>query len=187
MVKRKSYILILLSICFIACCYKGPYTSYGSIRQKIRSFSKITENYELIDTTALYKLDAIQEYTHYNLTEKRVSFYEKDDAHYYPYTQYLKFYSNGKLAVFFIPKRDTLFLKREMFNPEKAIMGYYYIKGNDIKIKTAGIINCYLYVFKEKGKIKNDTITLMLDSSIEEIYKKKTIPKELLEGWEPDW
>ncbi|WP_311330419.1 hypothetical protein [Capnocytophaga sputigena] len=74
-----------------------------------------------------------------------------------------------------------------MFNPEKAIMGYYYIKGNDIKIKTARIINCYLYVFKEKGRIKNDTITLMLDSSIEEIYKKKTIPKELLEGWEPDW
>ena len=66
MVKRKFYILILLSICFIACCYKGPYTSYGSIRQKIRPFSKITENYELIDTTALYKLDAIQEYTHYN-------------------------------------------------------------------------------------------------------------------------
>ena len=45
----------------------------------------------------------------------------------------------------------------------------------------------YLYVFKEKGKIKNDTITLMLGNSIEEIYKKKTIPKELLEGWEPDW
>jgi len=42
-----------------------------------------------------------------------------------------------------------------MFNPEKAMMGYYYIKGNDIKIKTAGIINCYLYVFKEKGRIKN--------------------------------
>ena len=74
-----------------------------------------------------------------------------------------------------------------MFNPEKAIMGYYYIKGNDIKIKTAGIINCYLYVFKEKRRIKNDTITLMLGNSIEEIYKKKTIPKELLEGWEPDW
>jgi len=67
MVRRKSYILILLSICFIACCYKGPYTSYGSIRQKIRSFSKITENYELIDTTALYKLDAIQITNSYNI------------------------------------------------------------------------------------------------------------------------
>lgn len=110
MVRRRVYILILLSICFIACCYKGPYTSYGSIRQKIRSFSKITENYELIDTTALYKLDAIQEYTHYNLTEKRVSFYEKDDAHYYPYTQYFKFYSNGKLGVFLFPNETLYFL-----------------------------------------------------------------------------
>ena len=28
---------------------------------------------------------------------------------------------------------------------------------------------------------------LLPGNSIEEIYKKKTIPKELLEGWEPDW
>ena len=45
----------------------------------------------------------------------------------------------------------------------------------------------FKFYFKEKGKIKNDTITLMLGNSIEEIYKKKTIPKEFLEGWEPDW
>jgi len=60
---------------------------------------------------------------------------EKEGEPYLPTTTYLKFYSKNKVGVFILSKQESLNLQRSFFNPQKAEMGYYYVKGNDNKIE----------------------------------------------------
>ncbi|MBI1669906.1 hypothetical protein I7X29_15105 [Capnocytophaga sp. p1a2] len=133
---------------------------------------------------ALYKLDS---YYFCNSLEKKINDFTKKENDSYPYISYLKFYSKGKLGLFVISKQDTLNLQRCFFNPQKAKMGYYYIEGNKIKTKISTIGNATLHISRKKGFIYNDSIDIRHHNFYGNIFIKRNVPKELLEGWEPDW
>jgi len=152
-------------------------------RRKIRPLPENTD-YSKIDTMALYKLDS---YYFYNSLEKKINDFTKKENDSYPYISYLKFYSKGKLGLFVISKQDTLNLQRCFFNPQKAKMGYYYIEGNKIKTKISTIGNATLHISRKKGFIYNDSIDIRHHNFYGNIFIKRNVPKELLEGWEPDW
>ena len=78
-------------------------------------------------------------------------------------------------------------LSREYFNPSKAKMGYYYINDKSIKTKISTIGDCTLYISKQIGIIKGDSIIIKDKYSHGSIYVKQNIPKEYLENWKPDW
>ena len=153
------------------------------LRRKIRPLPENTD-YSKIDTMALYKLDS---YYFYNSLEKKINDFTKKENDSYPYISYLKFYSKGKLGLFVISKQDTLNLQRCFFNPQKAKMGYYYIEGNKIKTKISTIGNATLHISRKKGFIYNDSIDIRHHNFYGNIFIKRNVPKELLEGWEPDW
>ena len=121
-----------------------------------------------------------------NSITKEYTFYEKEIIRDYPIAAYLKFYPENKVGLFLIKKPDTLNLKRYLFNPQNAKMGYYYIEGNRIFTKITDIQQCEFNVIKSNGKISNDTIE-EFDHNGGNIYVKKNIPKEYIEKWKPDW
>ena len=162
----------------------GKRTVYGLPRKNISSLKGGEENYKLIDTFVLYKAEI--DY-HYNTSLKEYSYYERADDNTYPYISYHKFYSNGKLGLFIIPKKDTASLTRNDFNPLKAKMGYYSITDNLIKTRIATIGDCSLYIANEKGYLRGDTLKIENKTHHGTIYIKKNIPKELITGWTPDW
>ena len=180
---RKIIILLILFVSTTACWYIGKTSEYGLPRRKIRPLPENTD-YSKIDTMALYKLDS---YYFYNSLEKKINDFTKKENDSYPYVSYLKFYSKGKLGLFVISKQDTLNLQRYFFNPQKAKMGYYYIEGNKIKTKISTIGNATLHISRKKGFIYNDSIDIRHHNFYGNIFIKRNVPKELLEGWEPDW
>lgn len=181
----RNYILtIFLYLAMVSCCYKGIYSENGLPRKKIKAFPEQNISIENIDTLAIYKTKinfAI------NKMSKEYIYFEKEDDNTYPYVGYLKFYKNNKLGLFIIPKADSLNLSREYFNPSKAKMGYYHISGKKIKTKISTIGDCSLYISKQSGIIKGDSIIIMNNTNHGNIYLKKSIPKEYLENWKPDW
>lgn len=182
MVIRKIIISFITFICLVGCCYNGIRNSYGLPRKKIKPLEK-NINYEGIDTLALYEIYA---YYGYNNISKEPLYFQKASENSYPYLSYLKFYKDGKLGLFVISK-DSLNLNRDMFNPKKAKMGYYYLNGNKIKTKISTIGNCDLYISNGKGFVYQDTIKIENNTQHGSIYVKKNIPKQLLENWKPDW
>lgn len=179
MVRKVSYLFLVFIL--YSCCYTGIRSPNGLPRRKIHPLPMNTD-YTLIDTMALYKIDYF--YSRNGLT-KEVSRHYKDIDNTYPYTSYFKFYAKGKVGLFIIPKKDTLHLERGLFNTEQAKMGYFYIDKNRIRISTIG--DCNLYISNDKGSISKDTIDVINKNNIGIVHIRKEVPKELLEGWEPDW
>lgn len=183
MVTRVSVAFILL-LTVSGCCYNGKLSDYGLPRKAITKLKNSTIDYSKIDTMALYKAEAG---FNINSLTKEYTYYEKDVNNSYPYVSYLKFYQDGKLGVFIIPKTDTLALQRDFFNPVKAKMGYYNMNGKVLKIRIATIGDCTLYISDSEGTIQNDTLKMLNKNYSGKIYKKVTVPKSLLEKWKPDW
>jgi hypothetical protein len=182
MAKRILHVL-LFSIITSGCCYKGIKSAYGLPRKKIARLSDHF-SHEKIDTLALYKLQINYAY---NKMSKEYIYFEKDNNNSYPYTSYLKFYKNGKLGLFILPKTDTLHLERTFFDPQKAKMGYFEIQGQSIKTKISTIGDCSLFISNKKGEIKGDSIKLEGKNNHGNIYIKVNVPKNILENWKPDW
>jgi hypothetical protein len=182
MVKRIS-ILIISTFIITSCCYWGKTTEYGLPRRNIKGLG-LTISYTGIDTMALYK--SVYNFQ-YNTSTKKYSYLENEDDNTYPYISYMKFYSEGKFGLFVIPKRDTLDLKREFFNPLKAKMGYFTQDGTLLKTKLATIGDCTLYISKKSGSVNGDTIVLQDKRYHGSIYVKRQVSEELLKGWKPDW
>lgn len=181
---NRCTIFITAALLISSCCYMGKRTMYGLPRKNLSPLKGGDFSYKYIDTNALYKL--FIDY-HYNKTLKRYSYYERADDNSYPYTSYYKFYSNGKLGLFVIPREDTVNLTRDTFNPLKAKMGYYSVTDNIIKTKIATIGDCTLFISNEKGFIRTDTLTLEEKNHHGNIYIKKIVPNDLLKDWSPDW
>ena len=188
---RKIILLLILFLSTTACWYIGKTSEYGLPRRKIRPLPENTD-YSKIDTMALYKSEVVYLYTTSlcGTKPKNIRIIEKEGEPYLPTTTYLKFYSKNKVGVFILSKQESLNLQRSFFNPQKAEMGYYYVKENDnkieIKFSTIGAYST-MQVNHRKGTIYNDSINIFGGNNIGEIYVKRNVPKELLEGWEPDW
>lgn len=188
---RKIIILLILFVSTTACWYIGKTSEYGLPRRKIRPLPENTD-YSKIDTMALYKSEVVYLYTTSlcGTKPKNIRIIEKEGEPYLPTITYLKFYSKNKVGVFILSKQESLNLQRSFFNPQKAEMGYYYVKGNDnkieIKFSTIGAYST-MQVNHRKGTIYNDSINIFGGNNIGEIYVKRNVPKELLEGWGPDW
>jgi len=180
---KKIIIHSFIAIILTGCCYNGKVSDYGLPRREIKKLDR-TILYGAIDTLALYKLTNS---FHFNSLSKEYTFLEKDIYNSYPNASYLKFYPNGKLGLFIIPKTDTLKLERSFFDPQRAKMGYYYINGNSIKTRISAIGDCSLYLSNKKGTIENDKILINDNSGHGNIYIKKEVPKVILENWKPDW
>jgi len=180
---RKIILYTITTMLLIGCCYNGKVSEYGLPRRDIKKLEKPIL-YEKIDTLALYKLTSS---FHINYLTNEYSYFEKNDDNVYPSTSYLKFYPNGKLGLFIIPKSDTLKLERSFFDPQRAKMGYYYIKDNVIKTRISTIGDCSLYLSNKKGEIKGDKIILKDKRGYGNIYIKKDVPKIVLENWKTDW
>jgi len=180
---QKSFLLALIFIVSYSCCYRGKSSDGGFPRRPIKQFPQKNVSVGGIDTLAVYKLNLIYSFNPYT---KEYSYYEKDEKNTFPNTSYLKFYPNNKFGYFVIPKSDTAKLSRAHFNPQKAIMGYYYLDGNDIKIKTSFIGQCELVVLKSHSKIIGDSI-IESDKRKGRIYIKQNLPKDFFTNWKPDW
>ena len=174
----------MLLVLASSCCYVGKRTMYGLPRKNIAPLKGDKISYKDIDTNAIYKL--VIDY-HYNTSLKQYSYYERADDNTYPYISYLKFYSNRKLGLFVILKKDTMNLNRDVFNPLKAKMGYYSVTNNVLRTRIATIGDCSLYVSNEKGYIRNDTLMLEEKHHHGSISIKKEVPGEILKNWTPDW
>lgn len=189
MVKKLSVIFILLSLS--SCCYRGMRNSFGSPR-KIMNVKKLVNNdiYTKIDTTSLYELK-------YYITNKGGLIPENMDFG----STFLKFFKNGKVGEFGfgydhknykpIPNYKC---RRDDFNPKKFRMGYFYIDGNEIKMRKFGIKFCKRNLFVSKIEILGDTIIerIRTDALLGEydegrLYIKKSIDRKLIDGWYPDW
>lgn len=140
---NRGILYFILTVLVSGCCYIGKRTMYGLPRKRIQPLKGGNISDKYIDTTVLYKL-AIS--YHYNTSLKKYSYFEAGNNISYPYISYLKFYSNGKLGLFVIPKNDTNNLTKDTFNPLKAKMGYYIFKNNVLSTKIATIGNCSLYI-----------------------------------------
>ncbi len=183
MVNKIIILSIILSCCF-GCCYTGKRTIYGLPRRNIKTIKNSTTNNSIIDTNALYKAEID---FHYNTSLNEYSYYDRVDDNKYPYVGYHKFYSNGKLGLFIIPKKDTANLKREYFNPLRAKMGYYSIIDSSIITRISTIGDCSLYISNKSGVIKGDTLILQNKRHHGTISIKRKVNRSLLEGWKPDW
>ena len=182
---NKMLVYIILIVFFSSCCYMGKRTIHGLPRKNISLLKGGEINFKLIDTFALYKTEI--DY-HYNTSLKQYFHFERiDDNYSYPNIGYIKFYSNGRLGLFVIPKSKGNNLTRDDFNPVKALMGYYSVTDNLIKTRIATIRDCSLYIDNEKGFIRDDTLKIENKTHHGTIYIKKNIPKELITGWTPDW
>ncbi len=100
-VKKIICVIGILILC--VSCYIGKKTIYGLPRKKI-SIPKGDISIISVDTNALYKM-VIN--FRYDKLLNNYSYHQKVDDHYYPYVSYLKFYNDGKLGLFIIPKKDT--------------------------------------------------------------------------------
>ena len=132
-------------------------------------------------------LDLLPDIFYDNKSQKIVQ-YEKDIEYDYPYTSYIKFYPRGKFGLFIIKKADTIYLKREDFNPKKAKMGYYIEKENkkiETKLETIG--DCSLYISKKIGYIKEDSLFRIDRNGRGDIFIKTKVPSNLFNKWKPDW
>lgn len=180
---QKCFLLALVFIASNSCCYRGKSSGGGFPRKEIRPFPKTNVSVGNIDTLAVYKLNLIYSY---NPSTESYSYREKDEKNAFPNTGYLKFYPNNKLGYFVIPKSDTMKLTRAHFNPQNAMMGYYYLEGNNLKIKTSFIGQCELIVLKSQNKIIGDSI-IASDKRNGRIYVKQSLPKDFFTNWKPDW
>jgi len=158
----------------------GKRTAYGLPRKNIKPLIVGDIRTSNIDSNALYK--AIINFRDI----KDDYFYERVDDNPYPYVSYLKFYSNGKLGLFIVSKKDTLNLKRELFNPQQAKMGYYSITGEELTIKLAFLGDGAVIVRREKGYARNDTLLLKDKNRWGTIYIRKHVPPGLIDNWTPD-
>ena len=181
---KNIFLLFVLSLLLISCCYNGLYSKNGLCRRKINDYKLKNAKIDNIDTLAVYK-EKIN--FSINTTTKEYFFFEKSDDNSYPYVSYLKFYSNNKIGVFRIAKSDTLKLTREHFDPSRATMGYYFIEGDKMKIKFSIVFQCIHQILREKGTINKDSIKTFLSGHSGRIYVKHNIPKAYLENWKPDW
>lgn len=179
----RNIIFVVIFMIITGCCYSGKVSKYGLPRKEIKKINGVSD-YSKIDTTSIYKLEIDFAY---NKLEKEYVYYEKSDNNTYPYSSFLKFYSNGKLGLFVIPKEEISKLNREHFNPERAKMGYYFVSGNLIKTRISTIGDSGLYISNKNGFIQNDSITIQDKNNYGGVYVKKIIDKNLLKIWKPDW
>lgn len=181
MVSKK--IIFILFLTLISCKYNGVVSEYGLPRKKINFFSQSIYS-KKIDTLSIYK--NILNYK-YNKQDKSYDYFEKTTTNSYKYVSYLKFYANGKLGLFIIPKKDTLKLERSFFNPKKAKMGYYEVNENLIKTRNSTIGGVSFFIVNQHGVINGDSIKLIDKNQGVNIYIKKEVSKQLLNDWKPDW
>lgn len=174
------YVIIILATCS-GCWYMGKKTSYGLPRKNIKPLAVGDISSTNIDTSAIYKAVVSFKDT------KHHYYYEKEADNPYRSDSYLKFYNNGKLGLFIIRKEDSSNLKRELFNPLQATMGYYSIKGEAMTTKHAFLGDGGIIVSKMKGYARNDTLLLRDKNSRGTIYIKKYVPPGLVDNWTPDW
>ncbi|MFC6877726.1 hypothetical protein ACFQZF_08255 [Flavobacterium myungsuense] len=187
---KNTFLLFILFLLMVSCCYKGLYSKNGVCRRKINDYKYKNSTIDNIDTLAVYKEQI--NFAKNSITKEYV-YFEKIDDNSYPYVSYLKFYSNNKVGIFNIAKSDTLKLTREHFDPSKASMGYYLIEGNKVKMKFSIVFQCSHQILREKGTINKDSITALQSLTALQsgysgtIYVKRDIPKTYLENWKPDW
>lgn len=181
---KRIFLICIPSFLLIGCVYRGIISENGLPRRKIKEFREKNVSVNNIDTLALYKTKI---YFGQNSITKEYVYYQKEDDNTYPYVGFLKFYPNNKLGLFIILKSDTIRLCRNLFNPSLAKMGYYFVDGKTIKTKISTIGDGTLYISKDKGEIKGDTIILKDKNYSGKIYVKQKIPVEYLANWKPDW
>lgn len=177
----KVTIYIKCIVLLESCCYSGITSEYGLPRKIISKYNKNT--IVNIDTMAVYKYYA---YFKYSKSDTKIMYYNKEENSKYPYISYLKYYSNGKVGLFVIPKTEVL--NRELFNPKRAKMGYYYQYNTDnIRQKISTIGDCSLYISEKEGYVKGDSIVLFDKYGHSSVYKKINISEENILNWNPDW
>jgi hypothetical protein len=185
MVKRVAYLSLFV---LVLSCVTYNKTKFGKVRLNINEFHINPNNndinvYKIIDTNSIYKLVKLYE-LHWE-TNKRIKVIDlKNWAH-----NYYKFYKNGRFAQFLIHK-DTL-ISKNSFNIEKAEMGYYQFKNNELIIE--GFITHVNgdFFMKEKIVLKQDTLCRTSvppkNGGFEDLYiVDKSIPNEWLKA-QPNW
>lgn len=172
--------LVIVFMLLKGCCYSGAISQYGLPRKYISRYTKkVMIN---IDTTTIYREHAYFRFSKSN----NIKDYRLVKENNYGYISFLKYYSNGKVGLFVIPKTEIL--NRNHFNPKRAKMGYYYQKNiNDIVQKISTIGDCSLYISEKEGHVRGDSIVLYDKRGHSHVYKKHSVPKDFLLDWEPDW
>ena len=180
MVKYLIYFAIILF--FNGCFYYKNTNGIIRANKTVMHPFKNVENDTELDTFAVYSYFASFQkskngYNHYKLSVKNLD--EFSDP-------LLRFYPNGKVSLF---NHNKLPLNKEFFNPANGLMGYY---GRN---KKGELIIKILYFGDGSGYEETCSFTIVNDT-IESInivngwgssYKCILVPREYLEGWQPDW
>lgn len=148
----KLSIHILVFIIFSNCSHYVVNSS-GYIRPpKNKKFSykkrfKKLKNLSVIDTTAIYYLSD--------------SYFYKNSKKYKNGNSYIRFYGDGHFKLQGVKKTPTI---EEVNNPNKGIVGYYYIKGKVVKMQLYSDINAGSFQLKFGYIDKNTNLILMHDN-----------------------
>lgn len=174
---------LMLQSCF---CYKGSSTEYGQPRKEI-----IVKNQQF-DITLLKEIDTLAVY-------ELITYIRNDNVYVVDNSRgksYFRFYSNGKFGAFGLGYDSDEFklipdykISREDFNPLHSQMGYYFTKNNKIYTKRLTMNQCQIQVYESELVIKENIIEeiSLQQKRSKNIYVKRSIPKEFLENWQPDW
>lgn len=143
-------IIPLYVFCFLFHSCSVNRNEKGKIRIKESNFvnCNINEIYNVIDTTSLYHNIKIDDKT-------KVFVGAKDSVKVSELYNYLKFYCNGKVAMF----QGLDKINHISINPKNAIMGYYCLKLNNNKLKFVFYhVQSGVFISNQSFEVKGDTI-----------------------------
>lgn len=193
MVKLITKFCFILFLLLIVSCLSTftKKNSAGNMRFGINRFSINAYNlYPLsfIDTNAIYV-----NYASFYLNDSKkfssgFSYFRKDEENNnFNYKGYIRFFSNGKVALYSISKDKKL--KISMFNPNEAKMGVYGFKKEDFLTEFLIRGDGGGTILKSKLIYQNQDTLYFLSKvgSIGSIYVKLKDSDTLAKGWKPDW
>ncbi len=176
MVKKNIIIIFIITIYSCGSLFYNK-TIFGKIRIKKSRFtvgSNLDEAvYKKIDTNSIYKF----------------SFEEKKNITGSPHYIFYKFYSKGKVALFYCNDFDKPY---NVIDSRKGEMGYFSYDGNNIIVETSVYTMHFgLGLDKKTFKIKDDEIIHLSEDPlynayIKTVYKKEKISKGV-KIINPDW
>ena len=173
MVKR----ILTIVFSFLLLCSCNYYTNnFGYVRKKNKINFKPVSLID-IDSNSFYKL--------INIQYLKIDYEVKEEK---KLNEYLKFYSNNKIALFKI-----LNSANNEIDPSKAYMGYYYLKNNLINIdfyknhiQSGNYTVNYIIIDIKKDTIIIETEGKAMSKSSRKTYLKQSI-NSLYKIKQPDW
>ena len=156
-----------------------------SLLLTVSCVSRLTREQELKKLKP-FKLNKNTNNSVFNIIDTNFIYKPINDNTRLQYYSIIKFYTNGKVGSFVVYKNEKI--ERNTFNPKRADIGIYnYNNGNKIVVEFSTIRQGNKYLYRENVVCTKDTIKIIGEKSIGIFVKDKTIPKEWLEGWKPDW